>query len=102
MKVESSCLSDCFLPRFSFDPSRWCELLDLRNLGRWQTGEQIFQIIKGVDPMPPTTAQQRINHRAAFPGFRMPNEQPVFLSKSHWAVSNFRFRYCQFPKSRRQ
>ena len=44
--------------------------------------EQIFQVIKRVDPLPAATAQQGVNHRAPFPGFRMPNEQPVFLSKS--------------------
>jgi hypothetical protein len=31
--------------------------------------------------VPTATAQQCVNHRTAFPGFGMPNEHPVFLSK---------------------
>ncbi len=31
--------------------------------------------------MPPTTAQQGVDHRATFASFGMPNEQPIFLSK---------------------
>jgi hypothetical protein len=71
----SSYLSNRFLPRFS--PRRWSELFDLGNLGRRQAHEQIIQIIKGVDPMSPATAQQCVNHRTTFASFGMPNEQPV-------------------------
>jgi len=52
----------------------------LGNLRRRQPCEQIVQIIEGIDPMPPTTAEQGVNYRAAFPDFRMPNEQPVPFS----------------------
>jgi len=69
------------LLRFGLGPRRRRELFDLGDLGRWQTREQILQIIKGVDAMPPATAQQGVNHRAAFPGFGMPNELPILLSK---------------------
>ncbi len=31
--------------------------------------------------MPPAATQQGINHRAAFAGFGMPNEQPILLSR---------------------
>ena len=31
--------------------------------------------------MPPKTAQQGIDHRAALPGPRMPNEQPILFAK---------------------
>ena len=31
--------------------------------------------------MSPTTTQQRVDYRAAFPGSGMPNEQPILLSK---------------------
>jgi hypothetical protein len=43
--------------------------------GRWPAGEQIFQIIERIGPMPPTTAQQGVNHGATLAGFRIPYEQ---------------------------
>lgn len=61
-------------PQIWLWPSSWCELVDLGDLGRWQTGEQIFQIIDRVNPMPPATAQQCVNHGTAFASFGMPNE----------------------------
>src|SRR5208282_4268809 len=77
----SSGLSEHLLLRFGFDPLRWCELLDLGNLGRRQAREQILQIIERIDSVPPATAQQSINHRAAFSRFGMPDKQPVLFSK---------------------
>ena len=74
------------LPERSISPSplsgprRWCELPNLRDLGRWQTREQILQVIIRIDPLPPTTAQQRVDHRATISGLGMANEQPVLLS----------------------
>ena len=65
MLICSSCLSDRFFLRFGPGPRGWRELFDLGDLGGWQAGEQIFQVIKRVDPMPAATAQQRINHDAA-------------------------------------
>ena len=94
-------LSDHFLLRFGLGPRRWRELFDLGDLGRRQAGEQIFQVIEWIDPVPPATAQQGVNHRAAFPGFRMPNEQPVLFSERDWAESNFPGDFCQFPERRR-
>jgi hypothetical protein len=46
----------------------------LSDLGGGQTGEQIFQVIKWVNPVPTTTAQQGVDHRAAFTGIGMANE----------------------------
>jgi len=79
LPTRSSCLSDHLL--FSLAPCRWRERSDLGDLGRWQAREQIFQIIERVDPVPPATAQQGINHRTAFPGFGMPDEQKILFSK---------------------
>jgi len=64
-----------------FGPRRWRELVDLGDLGRGQPGEQIREIFEGIDPVPPATAQQGVNHRAPFPGFRMPKEQKILFSK---------------------
>ena len=49
-----------------FGPCLWRELFDLGDFGRWQTGEQIFQVSKRVYAMPPTTAQQGVDHGGAF------------------------------------
>jgi hypothetical protein len=65
IKVESRRLRD-FLPGFGLGPGPRHELLNLGDLGHRQPGEQILQILKGIDPMPPTTAQQRVDHRTAF------------------------------------
>ena len=73
-------LSDQFLLCFGLGPCRRREILDFGNLGCGQAREQVLQIIKRVDPMSSATAQQSVNHRAAFTGFRMPNKQPVALS----------------------
>ena len=79
----SSGLDKHFLLRFGYDPHRWRELPDLGNLGRRQACEQIPQVIKWVEAVPPTTAQQCVNHRAAFASLRMTNEQKVlFLMES--------------------
>ena len=43
------------------------ELFDLSDLGCGQPREQIFQVIKRVDPLPPTTPQQGVDHGAAPP-----------------------------------
>ena len=40
----SSCLSDHLLLRFGLGPRRWCEPLDLGDLGRWQPRKQVPQI----------------------------------------------------------
>src|ERR1017187_7822602 len=56
-------------------------MLVLRDLRRGQACEQILQIIEWIETVPPTTAQQGVDHRAAFPSLRMSNKQPVFLSK---------------------
>ena len=45
--------------------------------------------------MPTTTAQQRVNHRTALPGFRVRDEQLIALSNSTWAEFNFRLNDCQ-------
>src|SRR5208337_302361 len=79
--ISSSCLSDQFLLRFGIGPRRWRKLSDLGDLGCRQPREQILQIIKRVDPVPPTTAQQCVYHRAALPGFRMSDEHPIAFSK---------------------
>ena len=39
--------------------------------------EQILQIVKRVDALPPATAQQPVNDRTALACGRMPNEHPV-------------------------
>src|SRR5271165_2082890 len=70
----SSCLRDYFHPGFGLRPRRRRELFDLTDLRGWQTREQIFQIIKRIDTVPATTAQQCVNHRAALSGFRMANK----------------------------
>ena len=70
-----------FASSFFFCPNRWGELFNLGDHGRWHAGEQIFQIIKRIDSVPSATAQQRVNHGAAFASFGMPNEQPVLFSK---------------------
>lgn len=63
------------------DPRRWRELFDFRDFSRRQTRKQIFQVIERVDSLPPATAQQGVDHGAAFSGSRMSNEQPVLFSK---------------------
>ena len=68
----SSCQSDRLI--LGPGPRCWRKLTNLGDLGCEQACEQILQIIERVDPMPPTTAHQRVNHRAAFPGFGMPDE----------------------------
>ncbi len=77
----SSCLSDQFRLGFTPRPGSRRELLNLGNLGRWQTRKQIFQVIERVDTMPPATAQQCVNHGAAFASFRMSEEQKVLFSE---------------------
>ena len=62
--------------RLGFSPRLGRELFDLGDLGCWQAREQIFQVIERIDSVPPTTAQQRLNHCAAFPGFRMACHRP--------------------------
>jgi len=79
-QIRSSGLSNHFFLRFGLGPSHWRELLDLGDLGRWQTREQIFEIVEWIDPVTPTTGEQSVNYRAPFPGFRMADEQPIFLS----------------------
>ena len=37
----------------------------------WQPREQIFQIREGIDSLPPTTTQQRVDYRAALSRLRM-------------------------------
>jgi len=59
-----------------FWPTPRRELFDLGDLGCGQAREQIFQVIERIDSVPPTTAQQRLNHCAAFPGFRMAYHRP--------------------------
>jgi hypothetical protein len=63
-------------------PPRRDEVSDLGDIGRRQALEQIFQIIEGIDPMSSATAQQGVNHRAAFPSFRMSKEQKILFPKS--------------------
>ena len=41
----------------------------------------MFQVIKRIDAMSPTTPQQCVNHRAAFARFRMPNELQFFFPR---------------------
>jgi hypothetical protein len=49
------------------------------DLGSRQARKQIFQVINRVDAMPPATAQQGVDHRAAFTSFGVPNKQKFFL-----------------------
>lgn len=60
---------DNFLLRLC--PFRWREPFDLGDLGCWQACEQILQIIKRVDAVTTATAQQGVDHRAAFASLRM-------------------------------
>jgi hypothetical protein len=76
-------LSDHFFLRFG--PRRWCEILDLGDFGRRQAGEQISKVIKRVDAISPATAQQSVDHRAAFAGFGMPYEQKILFPESRRA-----------------
>ena len=62
-----------------FGPGRRRELLDVGDLGRRQTREQIFQVVERIEVVPPTTAQQCVKDRAAFSGAGMANEQPILL-----------------------
>jgi hypothetical protein len=68
----SSCLSDYFLPGFVLGLRRWRELFDLGDFGRWLPCEQIFEVIKRVDAMPPTTSQQGVNYRTPSSSILMP------------------------------
>ena len=80
-------------------PNSWRELVDLGNFGHWQTREQIYQVIKRVDAVPPTTAQQRVNHRAAFASFGMPHKQPIAFSKCAGANRIFDFVVINFKNA---
>ena len=95
----SSCLNNCLLFRFGLGPCCGRELFDLCDLGGGQTGEQVFQIIERIDAMPPTTAQQGVNHCAAFPRFRMPNEHPIAFSKRAWTNRIFDFVVINFKNA---
>jgi len=54
--------------------------------------DQLSQIIEWIDPMPPTTARQVVNHRTALSNFGMQQDKafrfphPVILSKKHFRV----------------
>jgi len=87
MRICSCCVGDRFLLRLG--PCCWRELFDLGDLGCWQAREQILQIIKWIDSMPPATAQQRVNHRAPFTGLRMANEQKILFPESTWPNTVF-------------
>ena len=63
--------------RLGFGPRHGRELFDRGELGCGQAREQIFQVIERIDSVPPTTAQQRLNHCAAFPGFRIGLPPPL-------------------------
>ena len=86
----SSCLSAHFLPDFALGPRRWCELFNLGDPDRWQTYEQILQIFKWVDPVPPTTVQrQRLDpdFEEYIPlGFHNPARKPVFRNSSGFTM----------------
>ena len=69
-EVKSGGLGDQFLHRFDLDPRRWCELLDPRDLGRRQAGEQIFQIIERVDAV-------SSQNRSGNPHFKARSVRPV-------------------------
>jgi len=86
MRICSSYISDYSLLRFG--PHRWRELVDLGDFGCGQARDQIFQIIKWVEAMPPTTAQQRVNYRTAFSGFGMSNEQKILFCQEHLVKSH--------------
>jgi len=58
------------------------EILDRGDFDGRQPREQILQILKWIDPVLSATAQQGIDHRAAFPGPGRSYEQPVTFSKS--------------------
>jgi hypothetical protein len=45
---------------FCLGPGCWRELLDLGDFGCGQVSEHIFQIIRWVDALPPTSAQQSV------------------------------------------
>jgi len=77
LSTGSSGLFKHFYPRFG--PRRWSELSDVGDLGSRQAREQILQAIKWVEAMPPTTAQQGVDHRAAFASFGMPDEKKILF-----------------------
>ena len=79
-RIRCSRDGSCLL-RFHFGPLGGREPLNLRYLGRGQAREQIFQMIEWIEAVPPTTAQQGINHGAALSSLRMSNEQPVLFSE---------------------
>lgn len=70
--VCSSCQSDRLI--LSPGPRRGRELLNLGDFRGGQAGEQVLQIIERIDSLPPTTAQQSVNHCTTFPSFGMPEK----------------------------
>jgi hypothetical protein len=94
----SGCLSD--LP-LGLGPSRGREFLDLSNLGGGQAREQILQIVKRVDLVPPATAEQCVKDCTAFSSRRMANEQPSSfqLPFSQGMSVESQPRQCTFPSA---
>lgn len=64
---------------FGFGPGRRGEGFQVRGLCFGQAFENVLEIFGRVDPVPPATAQHRVDHRAALPGFGMADEQKVLL-----------------------
>ena len=83
MRELRECASGCPSKRncLGLGPRAGRELLDLGDLGRREAREQILQILERVDALPPTTAQQGVDHRAALARGGMPDEEPILLAE---------------------
>jgi len=56
----------------------WRELSGLGDPGRRQASEQIFQVIKRLNTLPPANARQGVNYRAALVHIRYTGPNRIF------------------------
>ena len=74
-------LSDCLL---SLGPGCRCDVLDLPVSQRRQAGEHVAQICLRIDASAAAGFDDREQDRAALPGLRFADKQPVLLADGRW------------------
>ena len=62
-----------------FGPRLRRDVLDLPVDHRGQPGEDIAQVVEGIEAAPPAGLNHRVDDRAAFAGIGLADEKPVLL-----------------------
>ena len=68
---------------FSCQPTIGKEVVDLRSLGGWKSGQNIFEIFAGIDVEALASLNQAHDCGSGLAAFFRAGEQPVFSTEHH-------------------